>query len=64
MKFNNRKCKVLLMAENNPSHQYMLRSTQMERRLAEKDLGVLMDTMLDMSQWCTIVAKAANGILI
>lgn len=64
MKFNNRKCKVLLMAENNPSHQYMLRSTQMERRLAKKDLGVLRDTMLDMIQWCTIVAKKANGILI
>lgn len=59
MKFKNRKCKVLHLAENNPSWQYMLGVTQME-----KDLGVLMDTMLDMSQWCTFVAKKANGTLI
>ena len=46
MKFNNEKCKVLLLGRNNPMHQYMLGAIQLENSLAESILGVLVDTEL------------------
>jgi len=63
MKFNKENCKVLHLGKNNPMHQYMLRATQLESSLAEKDLGVLVDTRLNMSQKHVLAAKKANGIL-
>ncbi|KAK4806877.1 hypothetical protein QYF61_012598 [Mycteria americana] len=63
MKFSKGKCQVLHLGRNNPRHQYMLGATQLESSLSEKDLGVLMDTRLNMSQQCARTAKAANSIL-
>ncbi|KAK4818046.1 hypothetical protein QYF61_004573 [Mycteria americana] len=40
-KFNKERCKVLHLGRNNILHQYMLGATQLERSLAESDLGVL-----------------------
>ncbi|PKU47131.1 hypothetical protein llap_2571 [Limosa lapponica baueri] len=57
------KCKILHMERNNPRHQDMLGDTQMESNLAEEDLGVLVNTRLNMIQQCAFVAKKANGIL-
>ena len=44
-------------------HQYRLGHDLLERSSAEKDLRVLMDNRLAMSQQCALVAKKASGIL-
>ncbi|PKU46006.1 hypothetical protein llap_3707 [Limosa lapponica baueri] len=63
MEFNKEKCKILHLRRNNPIHQYMLAATQLESSLAEKDLGVLVDTKLNMSQKGALGAKKENVIL-
>ncbi|GAB0204065.1 mitochondrial enolase superfamily member 1 [Grus japonensis] len=63
MQFNKGKGKALHLGRNNPRHQYTLGATQLESSLAEKDLGFLVDTRLNMSQRCALAGKVANSIL-
>lgn len=52
-----KKCQILHLGRNKPSHQDKLGPAQLESSLAERDLGILTVNKLHVGQQCALVAK-------
>lgn len=61
MKFNKSKYRILNLGRTNHMHHYILGLDLLERSSGEKDMGVLVDYILAISQRCDLVDKKANA---
>ncbi|GAB0209937.1 hypothetical protein GRJ2_003459400 [Grus japonensis] len=62
MQFNKGKCQVLPLGRN-PMHQNRFKANCLETNFAEKNLGILVNSKLNMSQRYALAPKKVNSIL-
>lgn len=53
----------MFLRRNNPMYQYMVGADHQESSLAEKALGVVVDTKWSISQWHALATKKSSCIL-
>ena len=63
MKFNRDNCKVPHLGKRNQLHSYKMVDTWLSKTMSEKDLGIVVDHKLNLSQQCDVAIKKANAIL-
>lgn len=63
MRLNKDKCESLYLGWNNPKQKYRLQCDCLGCCSAKNDLGILVDSGLNMSQRCAFTAIKANYVL-
>ena len=63
MGFNTNKCEVMHLGRNNRHHTYRLENSPLVSTEAEKDLGVIIDSKMNMGRQCGEAVRKANCAL-